>query len=854
MLRATVRGVLARKFRLALTSLAVVLGVSFVSTTYVLTDTLDKSFRTVFDQTLSGVDVVLRARPLPGEDDHERFSDSVLGQVRSVDAVASAGGFIEGYAQFVGKDGEAIGGDATPSFGVAWIGGRERGPLRLVDVDGRRSRAPHAAREVAMDVETARENGFRVGDRVDVLSSGPKEQFDLVGVFALGDSGAVGPVSFAAFTLPTAQRLMGAPGFINAIYVRGADGVPVAELRRQLAEAVGPTFDVALAAEVAADSSADISEFLDLLTGVLLGFAAIGLVVAAFIIFNTFTILVAQRTHELGLLRAMGASRRQIIGSVIVEAAIVGGVASFIGLVVGVLFARLLFSLVGAIGFDVPEGDLVLQSRTVVAALAVGLFVTVGASIWPAVRASTIPPVAAINDVPAARVGSFRRRVVLGGLLVAVGAPILVVGVVRADSADDVLAALRVVGVGALLVFFGVVVLLATFARPLAAALGLPVRATGGVSGAIARGNAMRNPRRTAATASALVIGLALVEMVAIFGESAKASVRGSDGDLRAELVIDTKQFAGFSPDVVRRLAALPEIGGAAGFRFGSVRPVSSVDDERIVGVNGTGLADTLDLQMRAGRADQLGDDGMLVYDEEAREYGLAVGDRFPLRFDTGDVAVKVVGIYGQDDLFWGSPFLVSDTLFKRGFTDADLDWRAYASVADGVDVDDARAAAAAAVSDDYPNVKVQTRDEYRDDQARAIDQFLAVTVALLFLSELIAILGIVNTLALSVYERTHEIGMLRAVGMSRRQLRRMVRGESVIIAAIGGLIGLGIGLLWGWAFTAALESENITEFTIPTGRMLVFLALSVAAGVVAAVIPAWRASRLDVLDAIATE
>jgi putative ABC transport system permease protein len=852
-LRATIRGVLARKFRLALTSLAVVLGVSFVSTTYVLTDTLDRSFRGIFDQTLSGVDVVVRARPLPDDDDHERFSDQVLGQVRTVDGVASAGGFVEGYAQFVGKDGEAIGGGTTPAIGVGWIGGRERGPLRLVDDGGRRSRIPRAPNEVAMDVETARDNGFRVGDRVDVLSSGPKERFDVVGVFALGDSGAVGPVSFAAFPFRTAQRLLSSQGLVNAIYVRGADGVPRAELRRQLTDAIGPTFEVAFAAEVAADSGADINEFLDLLTGVLLGFAAIGLVVAAFIIFNTFTILVAQRTHELGLLRAMGASRRQIIGSVVLEAAIVGGLASAIGLALGVLFARVLFSLVDAIGFDVPAGDVVLESRTVVYALAVGLFVTVGASVWPAVRASTIPPVAAINDVPAARVGSFRWRVVFGGFLVLLGAPILVVGVVQSGSADDVLGALRVVGIGALLVFFGVIVLLATFARPLAAALGFPVRAAGGVTGAIARGNAMRNPRRTAATASALVIGLALVEMVAIFGESAKASVRGSDGDLRAQLVVDTKQFSGFSPDVVRRLASLPEIGGAAGFRFGSVRPVAGDDDERVVGVNGTGLAATLDLQMRSGRSSELGD-GMLVYDEEAREYGLEVGDRLPLRFPTGEMAVEVVGIYGQDDLFWGSPFLVSDALFKRGFTEADLDYRAYASVADGIDVDDARSAAAAEVADDYPNIKVQTREEFRDEQARAIDQFLAVTVALLFLSELIAILGIVNTLALSVYERTHEIGMLRAVGMTRRQLRRMVRGESVIIASIGGLIGLGVGLLWGWAFTAALENEDITEFTIPTGRMLVFVALSVVAGVVAAVIPAWRASRLDVLDAIATE
>ena len=336
----------------------------------------------------------------------------------------------------------------------------------------------------------------------------------------------------------------------------------------------------------------------------LLGFAAIGLVVAAFIIFNTFTILVAQRTHELGLLRAMGASRRQIIVSVVIEAGVIGSVASVAGLALGVLLAGILFSVVGALGFDVPQGDLVFETRTAVAAIAVGMFVTVGASVWPAFRAATIPPVAAINDLPALRTLTFRRRTLAGGALIVAGVPVLLVGIAQSQSADDVLSSLRVVGVGALLVFFGVIVLLATFARPLAGALGLPVRAATGVTGAIARGNAMRNPRRTAATASALVIGLALVEMVAIFGESAKASVRSSDNDLRADLVIDTKQFSGFSPEVVTRLAALPEVDDAVGFRFGSVRPVTTVgdDEERVVGMNGTGLEDVVDLQMQRGQ------------------------------------------------------------------------------------------------------------------------------------------------------------------------------------------------------------------------------------------------------------
>ena len=708
-----------------------------------------------------------------------------------------------------------------------------------------------------MDVETARDNGFRVGDPVDVLSAGPKERFTVVGLFALGDSGEVGPLSFAAFDLPTAQRIMAGPGLLDAVYVTGVPGVPEAALRREVASALGSTFEVSTAAQVAADTGEDITEFLDLLTGVLLGFAAIGLVVAAFIIFNTFTILVAQRTHELGLLRAMGASRRQIIVSVVVEASVIGGVASLAGLALGVLLAGILFSVVSALGFDAPQGALVFEARTAVTGGRGGHVRhrrRVGVAGAPGRDdPARSPPSTTCRRYAAA---SFRRRALFGGALVAVGVPILLVGISQSQSADDVLSTLRVVGVGALLVFFGVIVLLATFARPLAGALGLPVRAATGVTGAIARGNAMRNPRRTAATASALVIGLALVEMVAIFGESAKASVRSSDNELRADLVIDTKQFTGFSPEVVPRIAALPEIDDAVGLRFGRVRPITTVgdDEERVVAVNGAGLSDVVDLQMRAGRVTDIGDDGMLVNASEARLYGLAVGDRMPLRFPRGQIDVRVAGIYGQDDLFFGSPFVISDALFRQGFAEADLDYRAYATAASGVGVDAARKAAAAEVHGDFPNLEVLTREQYRDDQERAIDEFLAVTVALLFLSEIIAILGIVNTLALSVFERTHEIGMLRAVGMTRRQLRRVVRGESLIIAGIGGLVGLAIGLLWGWAFTVALESEDITEFTVPFVRVLVFLAISVFAGVLAAVLPAWRASRLDVLDAIATE
>jgi putative ABC transport system permease protein len=487
-----------------------------------------------------------------------------------------------------------------------------------------------------------------------------------------------------------------------------------------------------------------------------------------------------------------------------------------------------------------------------VVAVAVGLAVTVGAALWPAIRASRIPPVAAIGDLPEARVETFRRRTIVGLLLLGASVPVLLVGIARARASADTLGELPLVGLGALLLFFGIVVLLATFARPLARWFGVPVRVAAGVPGAIARGNAMRNPRRTAATASALVIGLALVAMVAVLGESAKAQIDAADSDLEAELVLDTTQFTGFSPEVIDRVEALPEVKSAVGFHFGRI-PIHG-RRERVIGMNGTGLADAFDLQLEPGSTTELGIDGILVAREEASAFGWAVGDTVPLEFPLGTRNVRVVGVYGADEVAFGSPVFVSRELFRTSVPEADLDYRAYVSVASGVPVPTAKAAIQREIGHDFPNLEVLTQDEARDAEAELVDQFLGVLVGLLFLSEAIAVLGIVNTLALSVHERTHEIGMLRAVGMSRRQLRRSVRWESVIIAAIGGTVGLALGLVWAWAFTSALETEDLFRLSIPLVRIALLAALSLVAGAVAAVVPAWRASRLEIFEAIAQE
>jgi putative ABC transport system permease protein len=858
MWKATFKGILGRRVRLALTALAVVLGVSFVTGTYVLTDTLHASFQGVFQQTLAGVDLVVRpAAPFGGGGaaDQARFPDSTVTQVRPVAGVAEATGFVSGYAQFVSRTGHAIQTTGAPTLGLAWAQPGSHGPLRLIN-DGRRtSRPPERAGEVAMDAGTARRYGFHVGDTVRVLLQGPQQRFRIVGLFGVGDRADLGAITFAAFDPHTAQQVFDAPGQLDAINVTARPGTDLAPLKTRLEVALGPTYEIDTPNQVAAQRGEVVLNFLDLLTQLLLGFALIGMVVAAFIISNTFTILVTQRTRELGLLRALGASRRQVIGSVVAEAAAIGVAASAIGVAVGYGLAALLLSLASRLGFAIPTQTLVLQQRTILAALGVGVLVTVAASLWPAIRAARVPPIVATTGVFTPRPRPLARRIIAGAALVAVGVPVLVIGLHRTRYQADVLREIGWVALGAVLIVFGVLVLLAVVAGPLAGLLGQPLRGAG-MPGRLARANAMRNPRRTAATASALVIGLALVGLVAIFGASAKTSVRQAvDGGIRADLVLKTQQFAGFSSVVADRVARIPGVEGVTAFRFGNVRIPVGGNQETVAGAVPTHLAQVVNLGLRKGRVDGLGQDGVLVTEDASHEYGLSVGDHVDVQFPQGIETLRVAGIYTRNDFTGGFPvgFIVAEPAYEAGFGTASQDSLVYVKAAPG-DAVAVETAVRAALATSFPNVSVLTRAQFRGSQQDAINRFLAVTVALLMLSELIAVLGIVNTLALSVFERTRELGLLRVVGMSRRQLRRMIRGESVIVALLGGLVGTGLGLLWGWVFTLALRSEGVTALQIPALQLAAFVALSMVAGVVAALAPAWRAARLDVLEAIATE
>lgn len=848
---ATIRGLMARKVRLALTALAVVLGVAFVSGTYVLTDTLHRAFAEVSRQTEVGTDLVVRSRAPYGSEDAQRarVPASLVERVRPVPGVLAAEGFLQGYAQFVSKDGRhAIQTSGAPTFGISWGTTDQVGPLRI-----ERGRPPRRDGEVAMDAGTAHRNGFHVGDAVKVLLTGPAERFRIVGLFGFGNRFDFGALSFAAFDTHTAQRVFDARGLFDLVNVRVQPGVPVRIVQERVGRALGGVYEVTSAARVATETRKPLDDALNTLNDALLGFAGIGVLVGGFIIFNTFTILVSQRIRELGLLRALGASGPQVIGSVLAEAVVVGAIASGAGFGLGIALARFLLWLLPSVGLTVPSAALVVIARTLVVSGLVGVGVTTLAAVYPAVRAARTPPVAAIGDLRLATgAGPTVWRSVIGAVVIGAGVAILVEGVY---GGLDTNYAVAVAFLGGFVVFLGLVVLGPLLARPLAGLVGRPLPAVLGVTGTLARGNAMRNPRRTSATAAALVVGLGLVSLVAIFADSLKTSVRSSlTSSVRADYIVSAPQFSGFSSEIRDRMAAVPGVRAAVALRFGDVRIKAFT--ETITGATTRGIDDVFDLSYVAGGARGLEHGGILLDQREADGYHRRVGDVLAVTFPRpGFQELPVVGIYRHRRVTGAFPvsFIVSDALFRAAFGGTQQDTLVYVK-ADPGQVGAVGKAIRRVLREPFPNVNVETVDQYQAEREATVDQFLNVFVALLFLSELIAVLGIVNTLMLSVYERTRELGLLRAVGMSRLQVRRMVRGESVVIAVLGCALGVLVGLGWGWAVVTALKGQFVDRLSVPPMTLAWFVVASAAAGLVAALLPAWRASRLDVLEAIAEE
>lgn len=851
MWRATIKGLLAKKLRLVLTALSIVLGVGFVAGTFVLTDTMNAAFDELFTQASAGTDLVVRAESAfqgeqagpgggGGEDERLPLPASLVETIAALPGVALASGDVSGYAQMVDPvTGDVIGGVGPPTIGTNWS------ELSNAVLDLRDGREPSADGEVVIDAGTASVHGLDVGTTVTILFQGPPEEFEIVGIAGFGDADNLAGATLALFDLSTAQRVLDKEGVVDAISVLGDEAVDLTTLQADVEDTVPSGVEVLTSTDVADEQAAALQEGLGFFRTALLVFAAIALFVGAFLIFNTFSIIVAQRTRELALLRMLGASRRQVMVSVIGEAAVVGLVASAVGIVAGIGIALALQGLLQAFGIDLPSTSMQLQTRTIVVSFVVGVGVTLVASINPARHAARVSPIQALREPDTlGRRGRMGKRIAVGSIVTVAGIAALVVGLFGGTGSGG-----QLVGLGAALTFIGIATLSPVFARPVAGAIGRPIKGRG-VAGKVGRENAMRNPRRTASTAAALMIGLGLVAMVAILAASLKSSFDAAlASTLKADLTLSTTSFTAFSPDVASRVGGLDEVAAASAFRQDAFR----VDDatEFLTGIDPATVEQVATLDVLEGSPADLGGDTILVHTDVAVERGWQVGDEVPAEFASiGDRPLEIVGLYGESTL--AGFYVVALDTYEELFTEQ-LD--AFVLVKGAEDISSAELKTAVEdVLADYPNIDVQDQAAFREKQAGFINQVLGLVTALLMMAIIIALFGIANTLGLSIYERTREIGLLRAVGMSRIQVKRMIRYESIIIALFGALLGIVVGIGFGWALQQALEPEGVTELSVPVGQLVVYLIFAALAGVVAAIWPARRAAKLDVLRAISYE
>jgi putative ABC transport system permease protein len=840
MWRVTIKGLLAHKLRLTLTALAIVLGVTFISGTFVLTDTLHNTFSNLIGNIYAKVDLQVRGvaqfshtsvgqtatrNPIP---------ESLLSTVEAVPGVESAEGGLTGYAQFVSPDGKAIGGNSG-SIGLSYDPNPDLSSLHLVA-----GRAPTGPNDVVMDAGTAKKYHVAVGQQVKVLLAGPTQSFTVVGIVKFGTADNIAGASIAAFALPTAQQVLDERGHLDDINVLIKPGADLSTVQQAIQAAIPTGVQVVTGKTVASEQTDSVDQALGIFNTALLVFAFISLFVGAFTIFNTFSITVGQRTRELALLRIVGASRRQVFRSVLAEAGLVGLVASIIGLGAGIGAAVGLEGLLRVFGITFPSASLVFRPRTAVIGLAVGVGVTVVAAISPARRAVRISPIEAISLHQAGTEVSSRRRLTIGGFLGLAGIVLLAIGLGASK--------LPLVGIGAAAIFLAAAMLAPVVARPVSSIIGRPLARWLGISGRLGRENSMRSPRRTAQTASALMIGLALVSAITVFGASLSKSATSSvDQAISADLIItnSSQSQPGISNAVAPLVAKVPGVTVTDTAYDGQVQVGDSLEDLTAVGT--ATLAQTVILRMESGSAASLDSGDLLIDTTTASSKHLHVGDTLAVKYaKTGTVDMHVGGIFKTNALL-GS-YVVSNAFFLSHF-DQTLPIAVLARTATP-SVEQAVTTALAA----FPNAQIQSKAEFEKSQKQQVDKLLGLVYALLALAVIIALIGIINTLMLSVFERTREIGLLRAVGMTRRQIRAMVRAESVILALFGALIGIVIGTGLGLALVSSLHSQGISDTAVPIPELIGFLVLAALLGLFAATFPARRAARLDVLAAIATD
>jgi putative ABC transport system permease protein len=845
MRKVALRGLFARKTRLVLTALAVALGVTLIAGTYVFTDTINGSFDKIFTAAYKNTDVAVTPNDTVEADETgsvDPIPASVVARIRALPEVAAVDGSVfDQNGTILDKDGDRVS-KGAPNF-VASI----QRIRRFESFTVAKGRMPRTADEVALDKATADRKGFEVGGTVDIVDKEPRKTYRVVGVVKVAGVDSYGGAAVALMTLAEAQRMSGKRGAFDQISVAAKRGISPEQLRTAVREVLPARFDVRTGSEEADDQTSDIKDELGFLTTALLAFAGIALFVGAFIIFNTFSITVAQRAREFGLLRTLGASRRQILSSVLTEGLVLGALGSVAGLALGVLVAKGLRTLFEAIGFDVPSQGTVLQSRTVIVSLLVGIVVTLVASLAPALRATRVPPVAALREgvTLGGRDGSRGSRLAfpLAVLLTIAGAVLLVLGL----TSDDATTGLSLTGAGAAASFLGVALMSPRLVGPIAAVVGRPFR---GITGRLARENSVRQPGRTAATAAALMIGVALVSFASIFAASTKATFSDYiDQGLAADLVIQHGDgFSPFSGEVAQRVKRVPGVQTVSGVRF--VQFQLGGEDKGVTAVDPATFAEVYNLTKGTPVIAGLGPDEVAVKKKYAEDHDISAGQTIVVRTPRERaLRLRVAGLYEDKATLLGA-FTMSDAGVARHLG-VSRDNYLFARFAPGADEEATQKAVDRELDRDFPQTEALTASQFKDDQAAQIDSLLALIYALLALAVIVSLFGIVNTLALSITERTREIGMLRAIGMSRRQVRSVIRKESVIIAAIGGVLGLGMGVVLSILFTQALEDIRLTVPVIP---LVVLLLLAALAGVLAAALPARRASRLDVLEALAYE
>ncbi len=845
MLKTILANLRRRKLRLLGTSVAVLLGVMFTSGTLVLTDSLNSAFDALFTDAYANTSAVVRSSKTidvsatfgQGET-RAKLPTGDVDKVAAVSGVAEVEPSVLGYTQIIGRNGKALGNpnQGPPTLGGNWPTHASMNPYQLIA-----GHAPETADQIGIDQQSSETTGYKVGDRIDVLTPTGRVTKQIVGIARFGDAKSAGGASAVFFTLAEAQKRLGLGNQIDEIHVVAKPGISEAEIVSRLTAAHIPDAEAITATEATAQTKKAATAFVGFFSTFLLVFGAIALLVGAFIIANTFSILVAQRTRELALLRALGASRRQVLGSVVAEAGVVGVLASVIGLGLGFLVATGLQKAVFFNGSGISP-PVALTPRTVIASFAIGVGITVLSAILPARRASKVPPVTAMRDVALEDTGRGRIRAGVGLVFLALTVIFLALGVSGRAPIQ--------VGIGALLGLIAAVVLGPVLAVGLGKLLGGALRATGGVASQLGQQNVLRNPKRTASTASALMIGATLVCAISVFAASAVASINSIVDTKFLGKVIVQSTGSGIPLSLVDELSTHKDLGTVAAFSF----VPATVDDHPtlLTATDPAKYEKVVDLDVKQGSIASLGEDGVAVARTEADKRGYHLGDHLTVKLIDGSTSqFTIKAIYANHNM--GGQIIGARRALERGMV-APIAQMALISGAPGVSAASVRDTAEKVAKND-PTAKVQTAAEFRESAAAQMNGLLNIIYAMLILAVIIAMIGIVNTLGLSILERTRELGLLRAVGMTRRQLRTAVRTEALIIALTGTIIGVVLGTAIGSALIKSIPADQgLTGFAVPPGRLIMVLVVGVLVGLIAAIWPARRAARLDPLEALATE